>query len=83
MEAVIGNYAKPTFDATFDYDEFDPYNSLLYVEGEIPYDDKLDFHTDSNGQPLSKPNADDYLAHDAPFKESSDEHIGLQVTLPH
>ena len=83
MESHIGNYAKPTFDSATDYDESDPYSSLFDIEDDPLDDEDLEFHVDSDGKPLAKPDVDHFVQHDAPFQESNDQHIGLQVTLPH
>ena len=57
MESHIGNYAKPTFDSASDYNESDPYSSLFDIDDDAVDDEELEFHTDSHGVSLSKPNS--------------------------
>lgn len=81
MESHIGNYCKGTFDKSDNLNDTDPYSSLFELSDD---DDGLDdpVHSDDPDSP-SKPVAESFLAHDAPFKEASDEYVNLQVSLPH
>lgn len=79
----IGNYSQPTLDNSIKSEKNDPYSSLFDIEDDEIDDEDIDFHLDSSGQPTNKPNVDQYMHNDAPYFETTDEHIGLQVTLPH
>ena len=83
MESHIGNYAKPTIEKAENYNESDPYQSIFDIDNDLQDDEDIEFVLDAQGNVTSKPLAESYIPHDAPFKESSDEYINLEVTLPH
>ena len=78
VEAAIGSHSKALNEHTLDnFDANDPYGTMFDDDAN---DDESAMYDDVN---LS-PNVDAYLApSDSPFAETIDEHIGLQVDLPH
>ena len=83
VESHIGNYLSGTFDKDLLLDTEDPYASLFDIDDNQFDTDDVDFALDENGHVVSKPDAETFLSHDAPFKEASDEYINLKVPLPH
>ena len=81
MESYIGNYAVATINAHEAYGP-DPYLDLF--EADELDDEDIEFQEyDEKGEPISRPQADLFLQHDPPYAEISDEHIGMEVCLPH
>ena len=79
MEQAIGNYSKALNEnVTHDFDSKCPYESLFDIDD---LEDEHALHSDAKDM---RPDVDSYLApSDSPFVETTDQHIGLEVDLPH
>ena len=81
MESFIGNYASATYKQHSKYGN-DPYEHI-FEEDELD-DESIDAQeVNDNGDFRWRPDADIFLENDPPFVETSDEHIGMELTLPH
>ena len=81
MESYIRNYATATYKNHNKYGN-DPYEHIFEAddlddESIIAQEEKKD------GDFRWRPDADVFLENDPPFVETSDEHIGMELTLPH
>ena len=81
MESYIGNYSAATFRSHQAYGS-DPYEHI-FEEDELDEEDILPQELDSNENPIHRLDAEEFLQNDPPYVENTDEHIGMQVSLPY
>ena len=81
MESFIGNYTNATFKHHSKYGD-GPYANM-FEEDDFDDESIIAQELDRDGNPYIRPDADLYLENDPPFVESSDEHIGMELTLPY
>ena len=73
MESFIGNNSKSTEDSSDNCNQENPYGFRFDIDNDAVDDDDNEFVSYIGGVAPSDP----------PYAELSDEHIGLQVNLPH
>jgi len=82
MESFIGNDSKSTADSCYNYSQENPYGLIFDIGNDAVDDEDIELVSYSGGDAPRKPDVEDFLS-DPPYTELSDEHIGLQVNLPH
>ena len=81
MESIIGNYTAATFRAHDLYGP-DPYENI-FESDELDDENIIPQEVDDAGEPIHRAEADDFLANDPPYAETTDEHLGIQLNLPY
>ena len=81
MESYIGNYSAATLKSHQAYGS-DHYENI-FDDDELDDEDILPQELDQEGNPVFRPDAEEFLPTDPPYAENSDEHIGMEINLPY